>query len=123
MEGGTPRTDEEEEIEGEICYLDEEEMSHHTSGEKQTSAEEENNEEEEIEGEIQYSDEEEGIYHTCEEERDNHSSEREGTEPPENTNVSSPRIPLRKDQLAQILASMSEYVKLHSPLDLNVDIN
>ena len=52
LEERGPCTDEKEEMEGEIRYSNEEEISHHTSGEKQTSAEEGNTEEEEIEGEI-----------------------------------------------------------------------
>ena len=119
MEGASPRTDKEEEIEGEIHYSDEEEISHHTSGEKKYNAEEGNTEGEEIEGEIRYSDEEEGSYHTCEEDEYNHNSDKEETEPPENSTVS----PLQEDQLAQILANMSDYVQPHSPLDLNIDIN
>lgn len=130
LEGGSPRTVE-----------DEEEMSHHTSGERQRSAREGNDEvegeilyfdeEEEgsthtsVEGDIHYSDEEEGSYHSYEEDEDNRKSEneREGAEPLETTSAISLQIPLQEDQLAQILASMSEYVQPHSPLNLSIDIN
>ena len=142
LEGASPRTEEEQELEGEIRYSDEDEVSHHTSSEKQPSTEREvrysdeeeaegeirysdeeeiegNSEAEEAEGEIRYSDEEEGIYHTCVGEEDNRSSSEHETKPTENVNVS----PSQEDQLAQILANMTEYARPHSPLNLNIDIN
>ena len=78
-----------------------------------------NSEEEEAKGEIRYSDEEEGSYHTCVGEEDNRSSSGHEIKPTENVNVS----PSQEDQLAQILANMTEYARPHSPLNLNIDIN
>ena len=40
-----------------------------------------------------------------------------------NSIASPPQSPLQEDQLAQILANMSEYIQPHSPLNLNIEID
>ena len=59
-----------------------------------------------------------------EEEETNLTSEekREEVEPPITSSASPPQSPLQEDELAQILANMSEFMQPQSLLNLNIEV-